>query len=146
MKVSDKLIVSYRFFLLVLLAGCSAFAPKPAGVPAEQIGAMAENILQAINKGDYSSFKADLSDQMLQAMPESEFTKMQAMLANSSGKYVSKGAAQLSNSQGFAIYRFPAKFEKEDVTVTLVFAVNGNKVDGLFFDSPALRATPQPTK
>ncbi len=61
------------------------------------------------------------------------------MLQTASGKYVSIDKPTLTNNQGYAVYRFPAKYENETVYVTITFLVGGHKVEGLFFNSVNLR-------
>jgi hypothetical protein len=62
------------------------------------------------------------------------------MLQNVSGKYVScKTTPQLSNSQGYAVYRLSCSFELEPVIVTVTIKTGGTQVEGLFFDSTNLR-------
>jgi hypothetical protein len=65
------------------------------------------------------------------------------MFQASSGNYVATNKLSLSNSQDFAIYRITCKYEREDVVVTIIFKVDGSRVEGLFFDSPNLRTTSQ---
>jgi hypothetical protein len=50
---------------------------------------------------------------------------------------------QLSNSQGYAVYRLSCKFELEPVIVTATFKTGGTLVEGLFFDSTNLRKVGQ---
>jgi hypothetical protein len=134
MLLAAVIVIGGLFF-----SGCQAFQPKPAALSDEQVGQVVENILQALNAGDYPTFTQDFGTAMNTAFIESEFNKLRDLLQNTSGKYVSKTDAKLLNNQGYAVYRFPCKFEKEDVTVTVTFKVGGDKVEGLFFDSTSLR-------
>ena len=135
-----------KTFALILLAltlvlttsGCAK--PQPAGLQDVQVGAAVENILQAINANDSQKFTQDFSDAMKNAFPETEFTKLRDMIQKTSGNYISMGSPTLLNQNGYAIYRFPCKFEKEDVIVTVTFTIGGDKVEGLFFDSTNLRS------
>jgi hypothetical protein len=122
--------------LSILASSCTA---KPAGLTDEQVAGVTENILQAINAADYTAFTRDFNDQMKTAFPKDQFSQIRDMLQNTSGAYLSKGEPEMVNRQGYAIYRFPCEFEKEKVIVTVVFAVGGVKVEGLYFDSPNLR-------
>ncbi len=126
--------------MLLAMSGC---LPKPAALTDAQISGIAENILQAVNANDYQRFVQDFSDQMKSAFTEDQFTRLRDLIQNASGNYLSMAAPRLSNSQGYAIYRFPCKFDNEDVTVTITFALGGDKVEGLLFDSPNLRKTGQ---
>ncbi len=127
--------------LALLLTGCAA--PKPAALSSVQVSQAAENILTAINSGNYQNFVQDFSDPMKSAFPEASFTKVRNLLMSASGSYASCAAPTLSNSQGYAVYRFICKFEKEDVAVTISFKVGGDQVEGLFFDSVNLRKAGQ---
>ncbi len=65
------------------------------------------------------------------------------MLQTASGNFSSLDVPSLSNNQGYAVYRFPAKYANETVYVTITFLVGGQKVEGLFFDSVNLRKASQ---
>lgn len=125
--------------LAILLSACATLQPKPAGLSNEQAGQAAETVLQAIDAGDHTGFTQDFSEEMKKAFPETEFSKLRDLLANASGQYQSIGEPTLSNNGDFAIYSFPAQYEKERVTVTVTFKIGGDKVEGLFFDSQNLR-------
>jgi hypothetical protein len=125
--------------LAILLSGCATLQPKPAGLSNEQAGRVTETILRAMDAGDHAGFTQDFSEEMKTAFPETEFDKLRDLLANASGQYQSIGEPTLSNNGDYAIYSFPAQYEKEGVTVTLTFRIGGDKVEGLFFDSQNLR-------
>jgi hypothetical protein len=133
-------VIGLLIALSILATGCAA--PKPAGLTDEQLTAVAENILQSINANDYQKFVRDFSDQMKAAFTEDQFNQMRDLL-KASGNYVSIGAPGLSNNQGYAVYRFPCKYENENVYVTITFLIGGQKVEGLFFDSNNLRKASQ---
>jgi hypothetical protein len=123
---------------VLLLTGCAA--PKPASLSNEQVVGVMVNILEAINAGDYPGFSRDFSPAMLTSIPEVQFTDLKTMLQNVSGKYVSCNTTpQLSNSQGYAVYRLSCNFELEPVIVTVTIKTGGTQVEGLFFDSTNLR-------
>lgn len=134
-------ILSILVALSLLVSGCGS--PDPANLTDEQVMAVTENILTAIDAGDYAAFTRDFSDEMLAAFPEDSFLQTKDMLASASGNYISIGAPTISNKQGYALYQFICKYEKEDIVVTVVFLVGGDKVDGLFFNSPNLIAASQ---
>lgn len=135
---SNKIIsiLAIAIISLFFLSGC--IEVKPAGISNEQVAAITENTLLALNENDYRKFTLDFGVQMSDAFSEEQFNQLCTMLQNTSGNYISLGTPSVSNSQGYAIYQFPAKFEKEDVLVTITFAVGGNKIEGLFFKSPNL--------
>jgi hypothetical protein len=127
-------------FVMILTSGCSA--PKPAGLTDEQLTGVADNILKAVDAGDFQKFSQDLSDQMKAAFTEDQFTKLRTMLQTASGSYLSIGKPALTNNQGYAVYRFPATYDDETVYVTLTFLIDGQKVEGFFLDSTNLREQP----
>lgn len=136
---TKKLLTMVLLAAVIVLNGCSALAPKPAALSDEEVLSATDNILKAIDSGDYAAFSEDFGEEMLGVMTESEFTKIQDLLAESSGAFQSCGEAKLVNQQDFAVYRFPCQYEKEEVTVTVVLPIDGTTVDGLFFDSPNIR-------
>ena len=138
MKKLVKLITLSTLILVFLaVSGCSA--PKPAGLTDQQTVSMTENILKALGAKDYQSFSRDFSDKMKSAFTREQFDSLGTLLQTASGSYVSLGSPSLTNNQGYAAYRFPAKYAKETVYVTITFLVGGQKVEGLWFDSAALR-------
>lgn len=136
-KMNRFVYILLVLIMLVVVSGCAK--PQPAGLSDDQVGTMVDNILQAINAGDYQNFKRDFSDAMITAFPETEFTKLHDLIQGTSGNYISLGELTLINQSGYAIYLFQCEYDKENVVVKVVFAIGGDKVDGLFFDSTNLR-------
>lgn len=127
--------------IIPLLALSACAAPQPASLEEDQVAAMLENILLAINTDDHSAFSRDFSPEMLAAFPEAEFADLRQVLQQASGDYLAlDGQPTLLNNGGYAVYRFPCRFEKENVIVTLTFKIGADQVEGLFFDSTNLRA------
>jgi hypothetical protein len=138
--------IKYLFIGLIALAllalsGCAS--AKPAGLTDEQVAAVAENALKAVDANNFEQFSQDLSNQMKAAFTEAQFNSLHDMLQKASGNYQSLQKPALTNNQGYAIYRFPAKYENETVYVTLTFLVGGDKVEGFFLDSTNLRELPK---
>ncbi len=135
-------ITKFSLFLLLGLAllataGCSA--PKPAALTDEQVSSIASNAMWALNANDYPRFVRNFSDQMKSGFTEEQFAQLHDLLQSSSGNFISLGKINLSNAQGYAIYRFACEAERETVTMTITFQIGGQKVEGLFFDSNNLR-------
>ena len=141
MSTKSKWLTFLAVMILLVAGGCAK--PKPAGLTDAQVASLTENILKALDANDYQTFTQDFSDQMDAAFTQEQFTKLQAMLQTASGKYISIGAPALTNSQGYATYRFPCKYENETVYVTITFLIGGQKVEGLYFDSVNLRKASQ---
>jgi hypothetical protein len=139
MKVNSKLI-SVSALILVLLAGLSGCIPaQKAGLTDLQVASVTENILKALDQGNYPAFTHDFSPQMKAAFPQDKFNQLRTMIYNASGNFIYTEKPSLSNNQGYAVYRFPTKYANETVTVTITFVIGGQEVEGLFFDSAALR-------
>ena len=139
MKKNVILFLLAAALMLVALTGCAAL--KPAALSNEQVIQAADGFLKATQTGDYPGAIVGFSDQMKAAYTEAQFNNLRSLLQKASGSYTSCSGAKpdLSNNQGYAIYRFACKFELEDVMVTITFKVGGDKVEGLFFDSVNLR-------
>jgi hypothetical protein len=134
-------IVSLLIALSILATGCAA--PKPAALTDDEVLAIAQNALTALDANDYTAFTRDYSPDMQTAFSENQFTQLRDLLQSASGKYVSTGKVSLSNNQGYAIYRIICKYELEDVVVTVTFKIDGKQIEGFFFDSPNLRTVSQ---
>jgi hypothetical protein len=133
--------LSTLILVFLMTSGCSA--PKPASLADQQVASLTENILKALDAKDYQSFTQDFSDKMKSTFTQAQFDNLCSLLQTASGSYVSIGAPSLTNNQSYAVYRFPAKYAKETVYVTITFLVGGQKVEGLWFDSTNLRKTSQ---
>jgi hypothetical protein len=134
-------IASLLAVLSILVAGCGK--ASPARLDNAQVLSVTGNLLTAINMGNYQAFTRDFSAEMLAAFPESQFMQLRNRLYTASGNYLSCSEMSLSNKDDFAIYRIRCAYELEDVVVTVVFRIDGTQVEGLFFDSPRLRAASQ---
>jgi hypothetical protein len=133
------LYLSILFCLALLISACQP--PQPAGLTDEQVVQVMENILVSIDARNLDTFTQDMSDDMKAAFTDTEFGELSDMLQETSGSYVScADTPELSNNQGYTIYRLTCKYEKEDVIVTVTFKTGGEQVDGLFFDSKNLRS------
>lgn len=124
---------------ILILTGCQP--ANPATLSNEKVIQTIDNILKSIDAGNFQGFKQDFSDEMKIAFPQEQFTNLADLLHNNSGNYVSCAGSEpeLSNNQGFAVYRLACTYELESVMVTITFKVDGDKVEGLFFDSTNLR-------
>ena len=142
MKLNAKfLMVSLWILLLAALSGC--LTNQKAGLSDQQVASVTENILKALDQNNYPAFTHDLSPQMKSAFPLDKFNQLRTMLSGASGNFFYSNAPSLSNSQGYAVYRFPCKYSNETVTVTVSFVIGGQEVEGLWFDSANLRKVSQ---
>ena len=143
MKVNSKYL-SVSALILVLLAGLSGCLPaQKAGLSDQQVASVTENILKALDQNNFPSFTHDFSPQMKSAFPQEKFRQLRTMLYDASGNFIYMDEPSISNKQGYAIYRFPSKYDNETVTVTITFVIGGQEVEGLFFDSVNLRKVSQ---
>ena len=140
-KFANLIPLSALMLMLLIMSGCST--PEPASLTDQQVTSLTENILKALDANDYENFTRDFSDKMIAAFTPDQVTGLQALIDNASGKFVSVGTSSLTNNQGYAMYRFPCKYENETVYVTITFLIDGQKVEGLFFDSANLRKSAQ---
>jgi hypothetical protein len=140
-KYAKLITLSALILAILMTSGCTA--PKPAGLTDQQVSSMTENTLKAIDAKDYQKFTQDFSDKMDSVFTQAQFDKLCNLLQTTSGSYVSLGSPSLTNNQGYAVYRISAKYANETVYVTITFLVGGQKVEGLFFDSVALRKASQ---
>ncbi len=129
--------------LIALVMGVSGCAAKPAGLSDQQVTAMTENILRALDENNYPAFVAKFSEQMNSAFSQEQFTSLRNLLQESSGKFVAIGKWSLSNRQGFVNYRIPCEYELENIVVTITFKIGGSQIEGLYFTSPNLRKISQ---
>jgi hypothetical protein len=140
-SVFTPTLLSIAILLLLFTGGCSP--AKPAGLDESMVISKTENILKAIDSGDFQAFTSDFSDKMISVFTQAQFDGLHALLKTSSGAFVSLGDPSLMNNQGYAVYRFPAKYADETVYVTITFLIGGEKVEGLFLDSANLRKADQ---
>ena len=140
-KVVRLILMSAILLVILLTSACTP--PKPSGLTDQQIASATESTLKAIDAKDYQKFTQDFSDKMISVFTQGQFDKLCNLLQAASGSYVSLGTPGLTNNQGYAVYRFPAKYANETVYVTITFLVGGQKIEGLFFDSVALRKASQ---
>jgi len=141
-KIPTTLLIA-MIVTTLLLASCQP--SKPAALSNDQVVQVVENTLNAIDAGDYPGFTQDFSDDMKNAFPEAQFASLADMLQNASGSYGSCADSQpaLTNNQGYAVYRLTCTYTLESVLVTVTFKVDGDQVEGLFFDSTNLRKVSQ---
>jgi hypothetical protein len=143
MKLNRKFLTVF-LLVLVLLAGLSGCLPaRKAGLSDQQVASVTENILRALDQNNYPAFIHDFSPQMRSAFTQTKFSQLQTLLYTTSGDFLYPDEPSISNNQGYAIYRFPAKYADETVTVTITFVIGGQEVEGLYFDSANLRKVSQ---
>jgi biopolymer transport protein ExbD len=145
-----------RYFLkvtLCLLLITMLLAPACTGKTSPNLpepdyaGQMAENILLAINGGDYSAFSMDFDASMIKALPAESFkAQFSQGIQGKIGNYVpgSKRFFQASSQAQFTTVVYYAVYSGDPgaVLVQISFKMVEGKplVSGLFFNSPKLRS------
>jgi hypothetical protein len=129
--------------VVVLLAGYVGREQIDVVQVREYADPITENILLAMNKGNYTKYSGHFDQTMKNAMPEAVFNETNALIKSKIGDYVSKEFWKVESKDQFTIVYYKAKFtqEPEDVIVKVVFQeiVGEIKVSGLWLDSPKLR-------
>jgi precorrin-2 methylase len=144
-----KIVVKATGVALLVIAGMTAISAcaSQGQVDVSQVRSYAdpitENILMAINTGDYVKYSEHFDDTMKSALPEATFQQANAIIKAKIGEYVSKEFWKIETQNQYTIVYYKARFTQEsgDVTVQVVFhEVSGqNLVSGLWLDSPNLR-------
>jgi len=137
------ILLSVMISTTLFLTGCQP--PAPAALSNAQVFQVVDKMLKAIDANDHQSFSKDFSDEMRNAFTEEQFINLADMLKKASGNYVSCAGSDpdISNNQGYAVYRLNCTYDLESVMVTVTFKADGDKVEGLFFDSTNLREASQ---
>lgn len=146
MKTSLKklfVVLCSMLLMVSIFAGCSK---KLAETDVKFAGPLTENMLQAVEKGDYAQFSKDFSAELKNAITEESFKTLCTSFSEKIGKYESKKfAAATENKKEEKLYKtviYKAKYSKEekDVQITASFSENDGKmiVEGIFFKSPNL--------
>lgn len=105
---------------------------------------MTENLLLAIENGNYTEFSRDFDDAMRNALNLASFQQLRSQFDSKIGHYVggSKAFIRGERTGGYTIAYYMANYTNEPagVTVKVVFT-SGNgpaKITGLWFSSPKL--------
>ncbi|MDI9609026.1 MAG: DUF3887 domain-containing protein [Candidatus Verstraetearchaeota archaeon] len=143
---------SYVIILLIVaLAAVGGVAywlslPQPVDEASLRIYAdpMTENLLLAIENGDYTAFSRDFDDAMKNALNLANFQQLRSQFDSKIGDYVngSKAFIRGERTGNYIIAYYKANYTNEPagVTVKVVFT-SGNgpaKITGLWFSSPKL--------
>jgi hypothetical protein len=110
--------------------------PENPDLTDDKVNLIAQNILQALNTGDYGNFTKDFSATLKDSMTAIKFTQLRNTVSVASGKYLSKSKPKKTLSSAYHSYTYDCNFEKENVQLTLTFARNNNKVEGINLNSP----------
>ena len=117
--------------VLLAVGGCGSVPTEP-----DYAGTMTENVLTAINEGDYAKFSRDFDQAMKDALTEAAFEGLEGQLLASVGEYVSKEVDKVVVTDEYTTVIYNAKYTKADkVIITISFSTVDGKtmVSGLYF-------------
>lgn len=138
--MKKSLVIASSIILIVLLLSICSCAKTPEP---DYANAIAENILQALNKNDYAMYSEHFDEAMKSAVPEPAFNQMNTGIKEKIGDYVSKEYAAVQKQGTYTSVFYVCKFTGESgkVTFKVVFSQIDGKtyVSGLWMDSPNLR-------
>jgi hypothetical protein len=146
LKITRKLVAFLMVVSLVAVLSCSSGSNAPPDSQPQEpayAGAIAEDILQAMNSGDYASFSQYFDDVMKKTIPEDTFRQYRAVYHDRIGTYESKTYWETTIQDRSQIVEYKARFTQEpaDVIVSIAFTqVDGQvRVSWLYFMSPKVR-------
>jgi hypothetical protein len=125
--------------LAVALSACGSDAandtpPVTAPVTAEQVQAIAENLLAAYTSGDYGAFSRDLSLPAKLIVDQEAFAQFRHQNLPVTGPYMAITSVQAEpgrQTADHARYLVHARFERQNAVVLLVTVSRSGEVDGL---------------
>ncbi|MGH4123534.1 MAG: DUF3887 domain-containing protein [Clostridium sp.] len=146
MKNSSKKLLIILCSMLVMVSMFSGCSKKLTEKDMAYAEPLTENMLQAVDKSDYTQFSKDFSPELKKAMTEDSFKTLCTSFSEKIGKYESKkfSAATEAEKEGkiskIIIYKAKYSKEEKDVQITATFSENAGKVlvQGIFFNSPNL--------
>lgn len=129
--------------LIAAFTGCGK--KNVTNLTADQVSfaePVAENMLTAINEGDYSKFSGDFDDTMKKKIDEAAFKQTRDLLKTKIGDYQSKTftAAQSDSKYTGVVYNAKYTNEPDGAKITISFSQKDGKylVSGFFINSPKL--------
>ena len=128
---------------MVLGAGCVQQNQVDVAQVRTYADPITENILIAMNEGNYTKYSEHFDATMKNALPEAVFHENNKLITSKIGIYISKEFWKAESQNQYIIVYYKATFtqEPDDVIVKVVFQeiVGETKVSGLWMDSPKLR-------
>jgi len=129
--------------ILIMLALITSLSACEKTSEPKYAGPITEEILTAMNRGDYTQFSEHFDRPMRDALPEANFIELRDVIKPLIGDYVSKEFWQVEEQEEHTVVRYNTKYTEEtaDVIVTVSFQeIEGQiYVSGVWFDSPKLR-------
>jgi hypothetical protein len=132
--------------LAVSVSGCIGQETVLSGEEAAEVLAYAEpvteNLLDALNEGNYTAYSRDFSTEMKEAIDEAAFEQNREFIISRIGLYEARGNPVVTEAGDYVAVTYQAKFEREDgVVLRFVFKEDDptHRLHGLWFNSPMLR-------
>lgn len=134
--MSKAKLIAIITILVIVLAAIPVFTG--CGKVAAYADPITENILIAMNNGDYASFSKDFDETMKKELSEAAFPDFVAVVNGSIGNYIqdSKKITGVNSTNGLTTATYEADFEgMEGVTIDVTFKKIDNKmtVVGIWF-------------
>lgn len=107
--------------------------PTSALAQSNESSIMAENILRAINSGNYNYFIRDLTDGLKNNINETIFLEFRTNILKDNGKYINKTGSGELESKDRKIALFNCNFDKRKLYFELTIN-NESKIDYLIFE------------
>lgn len=140
--------VSSLILSILIIAGLLGCGQKP--VTAEEITraeTITDNLIDGIEKRDYTIFSADFDPNMLEAMKATDFLALADLFDETIGAYQSRTLTEsrriLNAGSELILYTYRAKYAKDpgEVTITLYLTEKNDNllIAGFSMDSQTLR-------
>jgi hypothetical protein len=132
--------LAVALFIAVMSVACGqSTSDITSPVTEEQVVAMAENALEAFNRGDYAAWSKDWSDTMKSAIDESAFLTFREQYRAVLGDFVSIEETTGAPGESSGTYRwtFDIVFERADYRMRFGFAEGSPLIEGVFFEEPS---------
>ena len=137
-----RLMILTIILLIVVLPGCKKADPTATVQAPAYAAAITETMLQALNFGDYQSYRLAFNEEMSEGTSETVFNDTRSFFQKRIGTYKSKKLSDVKVDGTETTVTYKAKFSQEpaDVTVTIIFQVTGDNiaVSDFWLNSPKL--------
>jgi hypothetical protein len=123
------------------LCACSPAPPASGGtltsaVSEDEARAMAEEILTALNEGDYAAWSANWSQELKDAINEEAFLAFrdEALAQRGDFQDITDVTLEEGSEEGFVRWVLTAEHEDGPATLALGFETDGREITGIFWE------------
>jgi hypothetical protein len=133
-----------RMLIIPLLIAClilpTCSSQPRAALPDDQVQRTAENVMAAINEQDYRAFTANFGDKLKDAFTEEGFIDLSETILSSSGRFqrITGSRVARAQTQGYVTYIYSCAHENETLSLSMVYEIDGEKIEGIFFNGKLL--------